>query len=1226
MADTVGTLRIVLQADASEFDKAFAEATADVKELAGKLQKELEPNQRRVNAAVRDFLGTTEIRRAQEYAAAIDKIGDVSKLTAADQKKVNAAITEAINHYKVLGLEAPKNLVGIQKATERAASSMSTVGVGLKSLATTLGVTFSAGALIGFTKQVFATASSIDDMSKRLGVSAEFAQKFKYGLEQTGSSLEAGEKALAVMNRTLAQGDKSTVGALSSLGLKFADVRAMKPEDAFQTIANAAGKIEDPMRRAAVMQELFGRGAIELMPLVVEGYDNVTKGVTTMSDDTVKALSDAEDAWQALWDKVVIITGNMVGALLNAGKEQRAASARAFELFNEEQKQAWAKQQAVSQAMLNGTTFAEEYAKALKRLEKNYHDINLPIEKTTGNTNDLTAAQKLAAAQLEAYRKRIAGIAAQFSGAKLADEIVDLTNALASVGGEAGIDVRNLGTFAQRLDDIARKGGVLTPELEAIRSKFMFFRDMVRTTRMELDLLHTSLQMVAAGGLQNTSLAMQQFQAGRDVEIGRRRQLFQEMASRGPLPGTMGVSLQNQINAQAITRFVPETTKWADALSDVVDAFEDLASIAGGTFSDVTRGIGSGVASARLFHEGFQQLSKPATFAGTLTGIGSIIGALSQAVALGKALHDAVTRSESEKAAADIRRNFNLDVTEDDQVAKDVEALVKRLGIDRNLAIDLLLPKISAGQIDTSNFASFRDRAGELFDDIKLGGEVGQMALQSLDDMLGQLGEHVVEQGGLWDREFVGMLQRAQAEGHELASVMQLVTGQLGIASSGISKATIGEFAAPTKQLSDLRTKRDDLTAKGDRRGAAGVTAEIDALTAGVIADQQDDFDRLSRLALSTFNAYVANGKSAAEAVAAVGPAIDSLKQATTDFGFAGNAAFEQLSRWRDLTTANQPLLDQIGGLNEMMAALANIGALDAQTFADMQAQGLDAFGQLTAAGFTQQEALAQMAPMLETIRDLHTERGLAIDDETKKLIDQAEQQGILAEQTASETQVQLDLTAALVEAVGGTLPESYKKWRDAATQTTNDIAGQTEGLASTVTDELGDAVAGDDLWRALEIKAKAAFDEAERIAREATSGIEGAFKDLDIEIDVGFNVDSPSQYGIDGDWKDYLPGAADGAHVKRRPGGTPMILGEGRYNEFVIPEPDLRALIDDWNRGIPSFEGQLANQMSGFDEVARGTVSIAGGGTAIINVEGREIARAIVPHVPGEMRRYGLK
>ncbi len=53
--------------------------------------------------------------------------------------------------------------------------------------------------------------------------------------------------------------------------MEFQHIRAMKPEDAFLAVSEAVGKIEDPMERARVAQDLFGKGVLELLPGMIEG-------------------------------------------------------------------------------------------------------------------------------------------------------------------------------------------------------------------------------------------------------------------------------------------------------------------------------------------------------------------------------------------------------------------------------------------------------------------------------------------------------------------------------------------------------------------------------------------------------------------------------------------------------------------------------------------------------------------------------------------------------------------------------------------------------------------------------------------------------------------------------------------------------------------------------------------------------------------------------------------
>ncbi|MDH5244803.1 MAG: hypothetical protein OEW98_00005, partial [Betaproteobacteria bacterium] len=122
--------------------------------MADKLRADLEPRQRAVNAAVRDFLGGPEIRRAQEYVTAVQQIGGATALVEADQRKVNRALAEALQHYSKLGEQAPQAMIDLEAATRtvdvpmRAAQgSADRLWSSLRNIAGTIGIAFSAGAL-----------------------------------------------------------------------------------------------------------------------------------------------------------------------------------------------------------------------------------------------------------------------------------------------------------------------------------------------------------------------------------------------------------------------------------------------------------------------------------------------------------------------------------------------------------------------------------------------------------------------------------------------------------------------------------------------------------------------------------------------------------------------------------------------------------------------------------------------------------------------------------------------------------------------------------------------------------------------------------------------------------------------------------------------------------------------------------------------------------------------
>ena len=209
---------------------------------------------------------------------------------------------------------------GSLKSMEGASTKLGTTFDSVKGIATSMagafGIAFSVGALKAWVSGVLEAASQIDDLSKKIGVSTDAVQRWKHAAEQSGATIADVSTAVAFMNKTLAGGDASTVAALQAAGLQFGAIRAMAPETAFNAIATAIGTIEDPMIRAQVAVELFGRGGQTLLPAIVEGFVKTGQAADVMSKETIARLDAAGDAWTKLGNKATIISGEMIAALL----------------------------------------------------------------------------------------------------------------------------------------------------------------------------------------------------------------------------------------------------------------------------------------------------------------------------------------------------------------------------------------------------------------------------------------------------------------------------------------------------------------------------------------------------------------------------------------------------------------------------------------------------------------------------------------------------------------------------------------------------------------------------------------------------------------------------------------------------------------------------------------------------------------------------------------------
>src|SRR5215813_8987494 len=96
---------------------SFTEGVKKAEVSLDGLEKGAEGAQARLQRMVDSFQGKTIIQQAELATAAVGRIGDVTKLTEAEQQKLNALVTEAIAKYDALGKEAPADMLAIQKAT-----------------------------------------------------------------------------------------------------------------------------------------------------------------------------------------------------------------------------------------------------------------------------------------------------------------------------------------------------------------------------------------------------------------------------------------------------------------------------------------------------------------------------------------------------------------------------------------------------------------------------------------------------------------------------------------------------------------------------------------------------------------------------------------------------------------------------------------------------------------------------------------------------------------------------------------------------------------------------------------------------------------------------------------------------------------------------------------------------------------------------------------------------
>jgi len=146
-------------------------------------------------------------------------------------------------------------------------------------------VTVGIAAVVGFGAAAAAVARGLVDLEDRveklgntadkLGVSFEFIQTLEEAGNRSGVSIESVSTAFGKLQKVLAGADeesKAATEALSKLGVSFADIENLSPEEQIRLIGEKLQGIEDPAKRTAAAMQIFGKSGADLIPF----FNNLT--------------------------------------------------------------------------------------------------------------------------------------------------------------------------------------------------------------------------------------------------------------------------------------------------------------------------------------------------------------------------------------------------------------------------------------------------------------------------------------------------------------------------------------------------------------------------------------------------------------------------------------------------------------------------------------------------------------------------------------------------------------------------------------------------------------------------------------------------------------------------------------------------------------------------------------------------------------------------------------
>lgn len=204
----------------------------------------------------------------------------------------------------------------------------------------------------------------------------------------------------------------------------------------------------------------------------------------------------------------------------------------------------------------------------------------------------------------------------------------------------------------------------------------------------------------------------------------------------------------------------------------------------------------------------------------------------------------------------------------------------------------------------------------------------------------------------------------------------------------------------------------------------------------------------LQAATVAAFSEMVARGATVPEALDTVAVSIDSLKIGLEESGLKGTEAFGALGEMARIAGDEKmaPLANALAGTQTALSGLHNAGMLNQEMFSGLTMSATDAYNKIVGMGGDGRAALMMMAPSLQTIWELQQDFGYEVDAGTQKLLDQAEQAGMVgaAHQDAQERAAKaMEKVATIMEAIATKMGVVIPRQADLMAQGVIDAMGR---------------------------------------------------------------------------------------------------------------------------------------------------------------------------------------
>jgi lambda family phage tail tape measure protein len=239
----------------------------------------------------------------------------------------------------------------------------------VKTALTTLGAGITVGLTLDKLKEsiegAIKAASGLQELSERTGSAVESLSGLAAVAKLSGTDTDSLATGLQKLSKTMLDAEdngKKSQSAFNAIGISIKDLKGLKPDEAFQLIAQKMALYADGAEKTAIAQALFGKAGANLLPVMRDLADAgtlqvvVTKEQAEQANQYEKNVRRLQLAQAALWNtisaQVVPVLNAFTKAMLESATQADGVKGAVDGLAKDNTIKEWAQDGAMAVAYL----------------------------------------------------------------------------------------------------------------------------------------------------------------------------------------------------------------------------------------------------------------------------------------------------------------------------------------------------------------------------------------------------------------------------------------------------------------------------------------------------------------------------------------------------------------------------------------------------------------------------------------------------------------------------------------------------------------------------------------------------------------------------------------------------------------------------------------------------------------------------------------------------------